>query len=1051
MTTTLPALPAAISLASNGNKSSHGKKVVHTAANPFKKKLCGDIFGSSMLGENSMLGMLYRSRIEKSSMLKAHLDRGDDNSTETGDDEKAQENNDIFDGSSDSENENEEAMNPRHRLALTIRNWSVNPENDDYLIKEGAVHALIALAGTDDHHIKQCCASALYHLSCRHTNRTELISLGAATGVIVIALAVRHWKIAKLCAQTLCNFSMEPGGEAALAREGAVLAILILLGVRNHKLAPTCVQALYNLTCVKEPFKGMERIIKALLTLPSVNFDATPAVIGGVVNFSRFPNLRLRIIEDGALQTFAAVVNSISHKDCKQEEKDEIIYKIACSIVQLSESVNCRGDMISKGALELLQQLLMCSNDRSRLLVIKALHNFLSVVHTFPTTIFEIGVNLVTDIINQTYDEVVLQYSAACFYIFTLDNLRGISRLAIRVVKVLPRLLMCANSLTQYYAIITTSLMFFGGLIEDVNLLMTLAGKAIEAGYTVNDPASVRALVRAFSQLTQEEKYLIQLEKDKLLTEMLSLLLKMTEFAKIDNIILESCCVGVCRICLQIKLIEPGRRKKIASLLNSLLDLDDCDMLLNVVSSIRALLENGICHDELLSEVLISKIANITQRFAEEISLRRMGSAVLTVLSYDAAAHCGLSTPEVMAVLCQMTRCDDILTRELIAACLCNMSVDNVCRIRMIEFGVVAVIASLSGSTSERIQELCAKCICNLTCTVDMHKTMIKNNILQTTLMIALVRSVSNGTKLLSARALLNMISDENLQAIIEAGVVRVFSSLSLLDDVHTQQICARGFLMLSSTSTGREAISQKRSVLQSLFSLVKALSSKTRVLMGKALYNLLADAMVRQRVIKFGALSVLKIISTQDNEELREGAAEVIIILAQSKDLGNFIFREPIVPVLALILKSSTKKAFECALNAFSCLSQNDLFRKTLIEKGAVSAIVGAVINGKIYTVPLAEEACRCLCLLSFSYEHAEIMIFSEHILFALHIIQSQAIVTQKIAEMIGVICKNLSCNASVCSHIVNQDGLKLMGKLMFDYAVDSMSLISSTMLFFA
>lgn len=258
---------------------------------------------------------------------------------------------------------------------------------------------------------------------------------------------------------------MEAGGESALAKEGAVLALVILLGVRSNRLAPTCVQALYNLTCVKEPFKGMERIIKALLTLPSLPFDATPSIVSAVVNFSRFSNLRNRIVEDGALQIFSACVNSFSHRESNPEEREGMVYNVACAIAQLSETPSCRGDMISKGAIELLQQILPFCNEKSRLLVIKSLHNFLTVVHTFPTIIFEIGVNLVTDVINHTYDDIALQYCAACFYHFTLENMRDLSRLAVRVVKSLPRLLLCSNQLTQYYSIITTSLMFFSELV----------------------------------------------------------------------------------------------------------------------------------------------------------------------------------------------------------------------------------------------------------------------------------------------------------------------------------------------------------------------------------------------------------------------------------------------------------------------------------------------------------------------------------------------------------------------------------------------------------
>ena len=49
---------------------------------------------------------------------------------------------------------------------------------------------------------------------------------------------------------------------------------------------------------------------------------------------------------------------------------------------------------------------------------------------------------------------------------------------------------------------------------------------------------------------------------------------------------------------------------------------------------------------------------------------------------------------------------------------------------------------------------------------------------------------------------------------------------------------------------------------------------------------------------------------------------------------------------VLVLIAQQSEKYAFECAINAFACMAQSDIFRSTLIEKGCVTALVGAVIG---------------------------------------------------------------------------------------------------------
>lgn len=583
---------------------------------------------------------------------------------------------------------------------------------------------------------------------------------------------------------------------------------------------------------------------------------------------------------------------------------------------------------------------------------------------------------------------------------------------------------------------------------EDISLLVVLAGKAVEAGYTVRDISSIRALVQAFAQLTQESRYIIELEKEHLLKEMMSLMLTLIESGKDDPLILEGCCVGVCRICLQLKDIEPKTRELIAKMLFEFLDVEDPGILCNVVSSIRALLENGICHQELLSDELLVKIANITIRFSDDKLVRRVGCAILTVLSYDRAAHHGLASDVVISVIFQMTRSDDIMTRELVAACLCNISIDDSCRRKLIASGIVDVMGSLSGVTSERIQELCAKCICNLTCTTDMQQFMISNNILQTTLMISLVRSVSNTTKHLCALALLNMISDQNLKAIIDAGVIRVFSTLALLDDLHTQNICAQGFLMLSAMELGREAIVQKRTVAQSLFSLVKTKTAKTKSYMGKAIFNLLSDVNSRERVIRAGALSVVKILASEDSETLRQGVAKMIIILSQTKELEKFCKQESVVPMLVMIANSSRKEAFESTIHAFSCLSQHKKFRAVLIQNGCISAIVGAIIDGKVETIQMAEEACRCMCMLSLSRDHAEMMILNEHIMIALHLLYSGKLYSKISANMILLILRNLSCCKNVCRHIVSQDGIKLLWSLLKDFASNNPSLVSSAML---
>lgn len=185
-----PSLPVLPSMKPIPNSLQRRNNIV---VNPFKKPIMGDIFGSNSGPERSMLGLMYRSRIEeRKANIQAKFveDQAEGESSVLGNSYNAF---DVIESGSDSDSENLDKLNPKQQLAITIRNWSLIAENDDHLIQEGAVHAIIALAGVDDHLVKKCCASALYQLSSRPQNREQLLALGAASGVITLSMQVRSW------------------------------------------------------------------------------------------------------------------------------------------------------------------------------------------------------------------------------------------------------------------------------------------------------------------------------------------------------------------------------------------------------------------------------------------------------------------------------------------------------------------------------------------------------------------------------------------------------------------------------------------------------------------------------------------------------------------------------------------------------------------------------------------------------------------------------------------------------------------------------------------
>jgi hypothetical protein len=941
---------------------------------------------------------------------------------------------DVVDSGSESDNDIKEEMNSRQQLAMTIRNWSVIPENDAYILKEGAVHALIALAGVEDPFIKKCCASSLFHLSSRAENHADLLSFGAATGVITISMQVRSWKIAKLCALTLRNLSIQAKTESLMAKEGAILALVILLGIRQHRLLPVCCQALYNLTCVAEHFKGMERILKALLNLPATNFDYSSYLLKALVNCTRYSWMRLRIIEDGAISGIASILASINSRD--KSIREEMVENMSICIRFLSETVSCRSDLIAKGTVDIVAQLIPHCNQISLLYCVKTIHNLVA-VPTMPKWSFETSVNIISDILKKTEEPNIIQYVAACIYMFTKVNYMGIEKLIPLVINTMPKLLASQDSITQFFSIACAGNLFFVQLDENSQKgLEELVVRFVEAGPNIKDDAAIEAVALSIAKLSQENNYRALMNKLNLFDPLLDLILKLQKDRPDSMLVQECCCTALCRIALQLDDLPSFRRKQIAEVLFSLLETDDADVLKNCISSIRSLGCTTLCHEELLSNELLIRTANIITRYHSNVHLSRLCCAVLSVFSFDTKSHYGLADEKVMSVLISCTKAEDSETREYVATTLCNMSVDEGARIKMVNNGVVEVLSSLSGATSERIQGLCAKCICNLSCSIDLHKQIIDQNILQTLLMISLVRSVGHVTKLLCSRALLNLLTNNNMEALQSSGSIRIFSSLSQISCLQTQYTCARGFLCFTDSLQRREDVIQRRGAMQSLFAMVQCTAPRTRIIVGLTVCNLLACETSQRCAINAGGLSVLKIISTMEFEELKEATARVIINLCLNTSLHPCLLREPLVAILVHILHSTSGWIFECSIYALSCMSHSEIFRRTLIENDAVQALVGAVLNGKIRNDKrLAEEICRCLYFLSMDTLRAKTMIVSGQVFYGIHIIYCSKLLTPTSALLCVHIIRNLSVTSKVRQYLMDQDVLKLLINITKDF----------------
>jgi len=1012
----------------------------------FKKNIVGDLFGTSY-GDHSLVGFMYRSRVnEKADSSKSSSQEKKEESLQL---DSVVSSKEVQESESDSDQDTQllKNMNPKQQLALTIKNWSNFPENDEHIIKEGAVYALIALSHMDDSTIRKCCASSFFHLSLREKNREELLSIGTTAGVITLAMQARSWKVAKLCALTLCNLSMQQHGEAIMAKEGAILALVVLLGIKGQSLLPICVQALYNITSAADHFKGIERIMKALLNVTSVGFDHSEFLVKALVNCSRYSWLRLRIIEDGGITNLHGLIPNLVNV----ENRQEMIFNMLTAIRSLSESAGCRSEMLQKGSVELLYNILMTTHceDKGKLLIMKILHNFLQSPLALSMNAFELSAMITYQIVMETNFVATIQYCTACFHIVTKEKLRGLKQLANCIIDAMSVVLKSSDAITQFFAISTAGNLFFHDLCEQENKVNQLVTVFIENGSNIIDSAAKQALALALAKLSQEMKYLRVIDQLQLLEKVLRLLIDLREAHRDSLLLQESCCIAICRISLCMNnqsLITQADKNIISQIFLDMLNTNDQFVLLSTVSGIRALGSSGLCPKELLyhhhngeSTNLLPKIATIIARYPNDMEMCRFGCAVLAVFSYNIEAHTLLAERSILNVLFNNINSEDNITREVVANTVCNLSMHSEACHMMITMNVVEVLGQLSSSTSETILDLCSKALCNFTCYPDLHYQMISNHVLEILIMISLVRTVSSQTKCTCAKALLNLITDENVGFMTTSGAVRVFASLSTVPFPPVQHVCAKGFYLLTTNTLRRKEFVKHRAVVQSLFHMIKSsfatASSSVKTRLGVSLINLLSCSASNSEAMSAGGLPCLKIIATMDFEELRDITAKMILKLTLNEKFHPVLMREPIVPMLILVLqKHISMQSFSSAIFALSCLSQVSTFKKIILKDQGLQALIGTIFNGKVNDVILCQEICRIWTHLSYLHDHAEAIIKSGNLAVAMEIIfrAETLLYSRDTFTLMIVMIRNISENISARHYLIEQDIFILLVKIL-------------------
>ena len=501
-----------------------------------------------------------------------------------------------------------------------------------------------------------------------------------------------------------------------------------------------------------------------------------------------------------------------------------------------------------------------------------------------------------------------------------------------------------------------------------------------------------------------------------------------------DNLpIQESCCIAIVCICGHTSIdFDSKRREQISHVFFYLSQSQEPTLLCSILSGILVLAERGVT--EMLSLENLQRVTEIARLYSQHEHLTQICCAIFRLYSYGEKFIKEITANSVIDFLFTKASSDDPISAELAAVVICNLAYfRDSCRM-IVQRGLIPLLPALS-CQDPLIQDIYVRCMCNISAFEESKELMLREGIPQTILMIALVRSVSNTTKRLCLKVVLNILDTNSIPIYVETNVVRAFSSLSTVPDTVIQVLCAKGLLVMTSTEEGRKEIAMRRTVLMALFGLIHCTDILIKNMAGVAVYNILCCDACWETVALSGGIALMKVLVTADSDILREASAQALISMIERQSLHQVLVKEPLLHMMVEVLRRPAAFAFEAALCSLAYLSHFPIFRTILLDNDCATILLAALMSGSVNTKLLAEELIRCLYFLSFETEHAVKMIERSHVMLSMHFITEKNLCSTNIARMMTFILRNLSYISASRETLVEEDALTLLLNLLRDY----------------
>ncbi|TMW61111.1 hypothetical protein Poli38472_013574 [Pythium oligandrum] len=915
-------------------------------------------------------------------------------------------------------------LRQRQRCALTLSNWSSNPENAWLMVQENVVEALMQLCEAEDRVTRLHCVTALMNLSNVEDLRRIIVQQGAIKTIADIVNDTDDPTLRTACAVTLCNLCCLEGDEELLVADGAVSALSLLIN-EHPKVARLCLAALFNLTCVTEPYTKIESVLKVFLTLAASPSTVTrdEILVKGVCNLSNLKRIRVRLMEEGMV----SVVPTLLH--ATQPLLQQLLAYI---LLNLSTVRACRSELVAKGAMGALVAITGAANDHMETKQLVALtlaqlskepgnrlrmvlEGLLLLVHELlrgnpPHSAPSFGSETLRVVCARTL------YNVSCndetrAKLVERDAVNTLSTLSQRCLvpheddgKRLCTLTLCNLLSVQSAAADIVATGAISSLIQlSVAPHQTIDTRHVfaKALYGLCERASTRsAVVRAGIIPALLKLSAVNDETPTPSTNATVLARQATVLSEVRGR-----CVAALACLASAAIHEDEDRDSDDHPLRSMVctvDVVQCVTQLLILERFNVAIERFccaclslLCRDPVCARCVAEgpgTLRVILQTCLESADVATKASCCHIVASMSGHPGCGspLVGAGVLGVLETLARSKgDASIQRCCALTLANISSDI--EIRRILLGetprVVALLSGLSNSYSEESQRDCATVLCNLSCLTDVENgaaaTLVRHGAVPVLLMVGMVRALQPRTKETCIRAFTNFLTSETVVTMVQEGLVKVLPAFVSNEIADT--VVAVLYAKLLSHPDGREALCSERAALRALFTLLER--SEELRLGEHMLSSLVYYDVSRERSVHAGILDVLHTL-VASKTDTSDAQTIALLLFTLAKHDATRLSTASAIGLSTLRSFLTNWQSHHPSVDAFGVeytvatvayLAWHDETRARLEEPEMPTTVLTQLLKSDTIARLSSATSTTCLltlCCLSHSYPHLQRML---------------------------------------------------------------------------